>query len=83
MMKSHEELAMMSPAELKAYKAEQQRIVFGADAKIKNGRPVEQGIGAPGRETENHFRAIGKWESPEAEKLARETAKANRKKAAA
>lgn len=82
MQKTREEIDQMSPAELNAYKIEQRRVVFGADVNVK-GKPAEKGIGSPGRETENHFAAIHKWEGAEAEKAAREAAKAHRKKAAA
>jgi hypothetical protein len=38
--------------------------VFGADHKTdKNGRPIEQGIGAKSRETLNHFAALKKAEA--------------------
>jgi hypothetical protein len=37
---------------------EEERRVFGHDFKRSRGRPVENGIGSPGRETENHFRAM-------------------------
>jgi hypothetical protein len=40
-----------------------------------HGRPIERGFGAPGRETENHFDAIRKYEGPEAERAARAAAK--------
>lgn len=83
MQKTREEIDQMSPAELAAYKVQQRQVVFGEDVKMKSGKPVEQGIGAPGRETENHFRAIRKAEGVEAEKAAREAAKAHRKKASA
>jgi hypothetical protein len=38
-------------------------------------RMTELGVGAPGRETENHFLAIGRREGPEAERAARERAR--------
>lgn len=75
-----EERDALTPAEQKAHQAGEEKIVFGQDFKKIKGHPVEQGLGAPGRETENHFRAIGKYEGAEAEKSARETA-AKRKKA--
>lgn len=59
--------------------AVQDRVVFGHDhRRDKKGNPIEQGIGAPGHETENHFRAIGKYEGPEAEKAARAAAAARK-----
>src|SRR5689334_21323721 len=41
--------------------------VYGADAKRdKRGNFLQQGIGAPGNETANHFAAIRKYEGKEA-----------------
>lgn len=72
MRKTQEEIDAMSPDELKAYNRGQQDIVYGSDAKRgKNGKPIEQGIGSPGRCNENHFAAIRNTEGPEAEKAAR------------
>lgn len=78
--KTQEEWDRMSREEQKAHLVEEEKIVFGTDFKKVKGKPVEQGYGAPGRETENHFASIRKYEGPEAEKAARETA-AKRKKA--
>lgn len=61
-----EERGNMSPAELKAHQAEEDKIVFGHDFKRVKGKPVEQGIGSPGRETANHLNAIRKYEGEEA-----------------
>lgn len=41
--------------------------VFGHDARRdKKGKVMQQGIGAPGHETANHFAAIRKYEGKEA-----------------
>lgn len=56
------ELDQLTPSALKAHYAGEQKLVFGQDMKLKNGKPVEQGIGSPGNETENHFRAIEQGE---------------------
>ena len=40
--------------------------VFGHDSKVKKGEPIEQGVGAPGRESANHFAAIARYEGKEA-----------------
>lgn len=61
-----EERGNMTPAELKAHQAEEDKVVFGHDFKKVKGHPVEQGIGSPGRETPNHFNAIRKYEGEEA-----------------
>jgi hypothetical protein len=58
------------------------RDVFGHGfQRDRHGNPIEQGIGSPGRETEQHFAALLKFEGPEAERAARE--KANRLKGTA
>lgn len=79
--KTPEELAALSPAELKEYAADEEKTVFGrtrldepAYKKIK-GKPQELGIGAPGRETPNHFAAIRKYEGEEAYQAALAKAK--------
>lgn len=69
--KTMEELDAMSPEERKVHRAEEEKIVFGTDFKKVKGKPVEQGIGSPGRETQNHFAAIRKYEGAEAETKAR------------
>lgn len=78
--KTIEELDAMSPEEKRAHYASEEKIVFGTDFRKKNGAPIEQGIGAPGRESENHFKAIGKYEGAEAEKAARTAAAGNKKR---
>lgn len=64
--KTPEELEMLSPEALKAYLADEEKIVFGQDVERKGGAPVEKGIGSPGRETVNHFTALRKYEGEEA-----------------
>lgn len=64
--KTAEEWDLMSPAEQKAHLAEEEKIVYGHDFKTVKGHPVEQGIGSPGRETNNHFAGIRKYEGDEA-----------------
>lgn len=73
--KTPEEWAGMDDAERKAHLIEEEKIVFGADFKKVKGKPVEKGIGAPGRETQNHFNAIRKYEGEEAYKDAMAKAK--------
>jgi hypothetical protein len=49
--------------------------VFGQGfRRDKHGNPMEQGLGAPGNETEQNFAAILKYEGPAAEQAARERA---------
>lgn len=49
----------MTPEERKAHFKAEERNVFGHDVKHdKKGNPIEQGIGSPGHETLNHFRAL-------------------------
>ncbi|MGY8660946.1 hypothetical protein Q3C01_01090 [Bradyrhizobium sp. UFLA05-109] len=56
----------MKPAERAAYAAEREKrefvarhVVFGHDHKLdENGSPVEQGHGAPGRESPQHWAAL-------------------------
>lgn len=52
---TRDEMAALSPAELKAHLLKEEETVFGVGfRRDKDGRPVEQGIGAPGRETAQH-----------------------------
>lgn len=69
-----------SLAKQKAHQAEEAKIVFGTDFKSVKGKPVEQGIGSPGRETPNHLNAIRKYEGEEAYKKAVAEAEARKKK---
>lgn len=58
-----EELANMSPQEREVLPELLHRNTFGEDYQVDaNGRPIEQGVGAPGRETLNHFNAMRKYE---------------------
>lgn len=77
--KTVEEWDALTPEEQKLHLANEEKTVFGHDVKHVKGAPVEKGIGAPGRETENHFRAIGKYEGAQAEKDARAAAAARKK----
>lgn len=57
--KTQEELDAMTPAELKAHAKAEEATVFGAGhRKTVKGKPLEQGIGAPGHETQNHWDAM-------------------------
>lgn len=67
-----QEREALSPGELKEHLADEEMTVFGrtksnepAYKKIK-GTPVEQGVGAHGHETGNHFQAILKYQGDEA-----------------
>lgn len=73
--KTMEELDAMSPEERKVHRAEEEKIVFGHDFKKVKGKPVEQGIGSPGRENQNHLNAIRKYEGEDAYKAALAKAK--------
>ena len=59
--------------------------VFGYDAKQRSdGTWIEQGIGAPGRESVNHFQSIRRYEGQQAyEKAVREIYRRDPKRAAA
>jgi len=73
--KTMEELDAMTPEEKRLHRAEEEKIVFGTDFKKVKGKPVEQGIGSPGRETPNHLNAIRKYEGEEAYQAALAKAK--------
>lgn len=69
---TNEEFDLLSSEQKKEYFVEEEMTVFGrtkagepAFKKVK-GQPVEMGIGSPGRETNNHFAGILKYEGPEA-----------------
>lgn len=64
--KTQEELAAMTPGEIKEHLAAEEKIVFGHDFQKRKGTPIEQGLGSPGRETPNHFAAIRKYEGEDA-----------------
>lgn len=58
MQKTQEEIDEMSPAELRAYREDQRRTVFGHDSKTdRKGHPIEQGIGSPAHPTRNSIDA--------------------------
>lgn len=65
--KTPEELAALSPEEMKLHLADEEKTVFGRnrlnepDFKKVKGQPLEMGIGSPGRENGNHFAAILKY----------------------
>jgi hypothetical protein len=51
--------------------------VFGVGfRRDRSGRPVEQGIGSPGHETEQHYDALSRYEGQSAADVARAKAKA-------
>lgn len=68
--KTQEEWDAMDRDERKAHMIEEEKIVFGQDFKKVKGKPVEQGVGAPGHETPNHLNAIRKYEGEDAYKAA-------------
>lgn len=70
--KTQEEWDLMDENERKAHLLAEEKTVFGrtrsdepAFKKVK-GVPQEMGVGSPGRETNNHFSAIRKYEGEEA-----------------
>jgi hypothetical protein len=64
---SPEEMQALTPEQRVAHQAAEDLIVFGQDAKRDgHGNYIEQGIGAPGRETGNHLAGILKYEGQEA-----------------
>jgi hypothetical protein len=72
MQKTKEEVEAMPPEQRAIYDEEQRKIVSGHDyKKDANGNPVEQGIGAPGHETVNHYAALAKAEGQAAVDAAR------------
>jgi hypothetical protein len=57
------DIAELPPEEREKYHAVQAEYVFGSDhRKDRHGEPIEQGFGAPGHETGNHFAALRKRE---------------------
>jgi hypothetical protein len=76
--RSPEELAAMTPEEREAWKLGEIQAVYGAGAKRgRDGKFQEQGIGAPGNESVNHFLALEKAEGKAAADAAR--ARANKR----
>ena len=77
---SSSEKADWSPSAHKYHKDLCENQIFGVGFKRdKDGRPIEQGLGSPGNENENHFRSIGVYEGKDAEKAARAAAAARKK----
>ena len=73
MPKSEEEFASMDADAIEEYQAGAKRrdeihrsVVFGHDHKVRKGEPIEQGIGAQGRESANHFISIRRYEGEDA-----------------
>jgi hypothetical protein len=66
-----DEFDSLSPEERAAHLEAEKITVFGIGHKTVRGVPQEQGLGSPDHPSENSFRAIGRWEGPEAEKKAR------------
>lgn len=64
--KTVEEWDQMDPAARRAHLLAEEKIVFGHDFQKRNGDPIEQGIGSRGRETNNHFTAMRKYEGEDA-----------------
>jgi hypothetical protein len=73
--KTPDEIALMSPEERAAWRAEEDMHVFGAGfRRDRNGKPIEQGLGSIDNPTENSFRAIEKFEGKAAADAARQRA---------
>jgi hypothetical protein len=52
---TREELALMSPEEIRANNVVAEELVFGVNFKRdRSGRPIENGIGSPGHESIHH-----------------------------
>jgi hypothetical protein len=78
--KTAAEISLMSPEEIAEWRRQEEINVFGVGFKRDaQGRPIEQGIGAPGNETETHFLAMEKYEGKAAADKARAAAAARRK----
>lgn len=78
--KTADEIAIMTPDEIRAWREAEMRNVFGHDVKFDaNGRPIETGIGSAGNETESHFAALEKYEGKAVADRARAAAEARRK----
>jgi hypothetical protein len=73
--KSPDELSIMSPEQIAAWKEEERRHVFGDNYKTdRQGRPIESGLGSPGNETFQHFQALERAEGKAAADSARQRA---------
>ena len=70
--RTQEELALMSPEEIKVYLEEETKAVFGHNyRRDRQGKPIEDGIGSPLNPGPNHYGAIEKYEGAEAAAAAR------------
>jgi hypothetical protein len=71
--RTNEELALMSPEEIKIYLEEETKAVFGHNyRRDRQGKIIEDGIGSPLNPSENHYRAIEKYEGSEAAAAAKQ-----------
>lgn len=62
-----QELEVLTPEEKAAHLAAEEVTTFGTGFKRdRDGAPIEQGIGSPGRETKNHLQSIRRYEGEEA-----------------
>jgi hypothetical protein len=76
--KTPDEIAAMDPQERAKWRQEELNHVYGAGYKVgRDGRPLEQGLGASGNETSQHWSSLEKAEGAAA--VAAAKAKANRK----
>lgn len=64
LQKTGEEIEKMTPAERATYLENQRLAVFGADSKVQDGEPVEQGIGSASQPTRNSIEAYKRWHGP-------------------
>jgi hypothetical protein len=72
------EMAALDPEARAAHLKAEMLNTFGHDVKFdRHGNPIEQGRGAPGRETPQHFAALEKSEGKAAADAAKQ--KANRR----
>jgi hypothetical protein len=73
--KSPDELSIMSPEAIAAWRREEEVNVFGVGfRRDRNGRPIEQGLGSPANPTEQSFRALERSEGAAAAASARQKA---------
>jgi hypothetical protein len=70
--KTPDELSIMTPEEIAAYRALELENVFGAGyRRDRNGKPIEQGRGSISNPTEQSFAALEKYEGKAAADAAR------------
>ena len=70
-----DELAQLTPAQRAEHFAKEEETVYGKGfRRDRHGQPIEQGIGSPSRESEDHYRALEKAEGKEVADRAREAA---------